>query len=291
MLSSRPVALFLATLFLASTLAPAQAPARNPDKPATTRPSPSETHYSFEVVSIRPSPPDATGLSFGPTPDGFHATGTTLGLVILMTHFPWWLWSSNRVQNAPAWVSKNRYDINAKVAPQDLKAWTSQNMAEPSVQRAMLLSMLVDRCHLEMHTVPAEMPGFALAVSSRGTSLRPSLPGESIPKGMKLPDGGVATGERLEDGSTTWHFHNATIAALTSFMSMQSHTRIPDQTGLTGHYDFDLAMSPDRNPDSYGEITDPATFWDLRALGLRTVSTKVPTVTLVVDHIDPPSEN
>ncbi len=240
-------------------------------------------------MSIRPSPPDA-GFGYQRTPDGLRVTGMTLPTVILLAYLPSWLWSHDRIQNAPAWASKDRYDINAKVAPQDLDAWTHQSPAEPAVMRAMLLSMLQGRCHLQIHTVPAEMPGFALAIGRRGTALHASTPGEAT-TGVKLTDGGVAHAERLDDGTTTWHFHNASIAGLTNFMSFQAHTRILDQTGLTGRYDFALAVAPDRNLDANGASADPATFWDLRALGLRTVPTKVPIIYIVIDHIDPPSEN
>jgi uncharacterized protein (TIGR03435 family) len=281
MLTSRPVPLVcFATLLLTSTLTPAQTSAKHPENAATTQPSPATAHYSFEVVSIRPSPPDSR-LSYGGTPDGFRATGMTLEWVILLTHFPFGLWSSARLQNAPGWASRDRYD---------LKAWSSQSLAEPTVMRAMLYSMLVDRCHLEMHTVPTETSGFALAVSHRGATLRASTPGETVAGGMGLSDGGVAIPEKLDDGTWTWHFHNASIASLTNFMSFQAHTRIRDQTGLTNRYDFALAMASDAAPND-GEVKDPATIWDLRALGLRTVQTKVPTVILVIDHIDPPSEN
>jgi uncharacterized protein (TIGR03435 family) len=291
MLSSRPVPLFcFATLLLTSTLTPAQTAARHPENAAASQPSAANTHYAFEVVSIRPSSPDAH-FSYQRTPDGLRATGMTLTGLILLAHFPVSLWSSARIQNAPAWTSKDRYDINAKVAPQDLNAWTHQDFADPAVMHAMLYSMLVDRCHLEMHAVPAEMPGFALALNRRGPALHASTPGETIPDGMKLTDGGFASAERLEDGSTTWHFHNASITGLTNFMSLSAHTRILDQTSLTGRYDFALAMAPDSIRIDHGEIKDPATVWDLRALGLHTIPTKVSTINLVIDHIDPPSEN
>ena len=291
MLSSQSLALCcLVSLLLTSPVAHPQTAGKVPENAARTESSPAAPHYSFEVASIRPSPPDAN-FSFMRTADGFRGTGLTLTTVILLAHLPSSLWSKDRIQNAPAWASKDRYDINAKVAPQDLDAWTHQSLAEPTVMRAMLLSMLEDRCHLQMHTVPAEMPGFALAVSRHGAPLRASTPGEPIPDGMKLTDGGVAHGERLDDGTTTWHFHNASIAGLINFLTFLAHTRILDQTGLTSHYDFALAALPDRPLDGGGSITDPATFWDLRALGLRTVPAKVPTINIVVDHIEPPSEN
>jgi len=295
MFDSRPFAFFcIAALLLTSPRTPAQAPDKNPENAAAqTQPSSAARNLSFEVVSIHPTPPQQTFINFARTPDGFRATGITLEQVILHAYFPLSLWSHDRIQNVPGWVAHDRYDIDAKVASQDLDAWTHQSLAEPAVMRAMLLSMLADRCHLQIHTNPAEIPGFALTVDHRGASLRASTSAENVPdsSNMRLAAGGMAHGEKLEDGTTTWHFQDASIASLVNFLSNSAHTRVLDQTGLTGRYDFALAMAPDRVINNHGEITDPATVWDLRALGLHTVPTKVPTVNIVIDHIDPPSEN
>lgn len=283
--------LLAAALPVASSFACAQAVGKD-SKAAAAKPSPPEAHYSFEVVSIRPSSPD-TRLSFHRTPDGFQATGITLDQIVLLAYLPFPFWSHDRIQNIPVWVPHNRYDINAKVAPANLDAWTHQSEVEPAVLHAMLLSMLVDRCHLQVHVIPAEMPGFALVASHHGASLRASTSAESTADShsMKLTAGGIAIGENLEDGSTTWQFQDASIASLANFLSNSAHTRILDQTGLTGRYNFTLTMEPDRPLNNHGEIMDPAIFWNLRALGLRTVPTKVATVNVVIDHIDPPSEN
>jgi uncharacterized protein (TIGR03435 family) len=280
MLSSKSPTLICLAAFVVT---PALTAGQNSSPAAPTKP------LSFEVVSIRLSPPDAN-ISFQRTPDGFRGTGLTLTSVILLAYRPAWLTSTIQVQNAPAWVARNRYDINAKVAPQDLKAWSSQRLAEPTVMRAMLLSMLADRCHLQFHTIPAQISGFALAVSRRGTSLQPSTAGGPVPNGMRLMDGGIAISEKKDDGTWTLHFHDASIASLTSFLSMHAHTDVLDQTGLTGRYDFALTVIPDASAND-GYIPDPASIYDLRALGLRTVSTKVPTINIVVDHIEPPSDN
>ena len=280
MLSSKSQTLLcLATLVVTPVLAAGQ----------NTAPAASAKALSFEVVSIRPSPPDAN-FGYQRTPDGFRSTGLTLTGVILLAYRPAWLWETIQVQNAPAWVARNRYDINAKVAPQDLKAWSSQRPADPAVMRAMLLSILADRCHLQFHTIPTEISGFALTVSRRGTSLQSSTAGGPLPSGFRLMDGGVAVAQKKDDGTWTWHFYDASIASLTSFMSMHAHTDIVDQTGLTGRYDFALAVTPDASPND-GNMTDPADVWDLRAVGLRTVPTKVPTINIVIDHIEAPSEN
>jgi uncharacterized protein (TIGR03435 family) len=75
---------------------------------------------------------------------------------------------------------------------------------------------------------------------------------------------------------------------------------IVDKTGLTGRYDFSLRWTPLQTAAAPGgeSGTAPA---DAEAaslftaieeqLGLRLVSTKGPGQVLVIDHIEPPSEN
>jgi uncharacterized protein (TIGR03435 family) len=67
-----------------------------------------------------------------------------------------------------------------------------------------------------------------------------------------------------------------------------------DQTGLTGKYDFELQRNSVRAPEG-AELPagppDPSLVWDLKTLGLKTVPIKIKTETLVIDHIDRPSDN
>jgi uncharacterized protein (TIGR03435 family) len=59
-----------------------------------------------------------------------------------------------------------------------------------------------------------------------------------------------------------------------------------DQTGLTGKYDFNFKMASSR--DGSG----PSIFTNLEEqLGLKLVSTRGPVETIVVEHIERPSEN
>ena len=74
-------------------------------------------------------------------------------------------------------------------------------------------------------------------------------------------------------------------------MALFSYPRLPieDQTGLTDRYDLVL-----RRPDSGSSTDDDSgstNYWDVRALGLEFRQVKRPTETLVIDHIERPSEN
>jgi len=96
---------------------------------------------------------------------------------------------------------------------------------------------------------------------------------------------------------------NLTVTAMTmtqfaNMLSSQLHRTIVDQTGLTGTYDFTLQWTPDNLPASPGgeaqalDPTGPTIFTAVQEqLGLKLESTKGPVKTVVIDHIEPPSEN
>ena len=66
--------------------------------------------------------------------------------------------------------------------------------------------------------------------------------------------------------------------------------RIVDKTGLTGNYDIDLKWTPD---DQQGTSDAGPTLFTALAeqLGLKLDATKGPVDTLVVDHVERPTEN
>lgn len=73
---------------------------------------------------------------------------------------------------------------------------------------------------------------------------------------------------------------------------------VVDQTGLSGRYDFLIEWAPDRSdlpPGDAGAPVDPQGPGFLEALheqlGLKLESAKAPVWTLVIDHIERPSEN
>ena len=55
-------------------------------------------------------------------------------------------------------------------------------------------------------------------------------------------------------------------------------------------------MEMDSSSDGKGDVvpltgTNPANVWNLAALGLKLVPIKIPTQTVVIDHIEKPSQN
>jgi len=70
---------------------------------------------------------------------------------------------------------------------------------------------------------------------------------------------------------------------------------VQDRTGLTGKYDFVLKridMSEEQDGRvSLDAIPAPNDIWDMGALGLKVEPIKIPAETIVIDHIERPSEN
>jgi uncharacterized protein (TIGR03435 family) len=68
-----------------------------------------------------------------------------------------------------------------------------------------------------------------------------------------------------------------------------------DKTGLTGTYDVDLEWTPERvqmQSLATSEESPPSIFTALQErLGLKLESAKGPVKTLVIDHVERPSEN
>jgi uncharacterized protein (TIGR03435 family) len=82
---------------------------------------------------------------------------------------------------------------------------------------------------------------------------------------------------------------------LASQLSSTLHSSVVDKTGLTGLYNVDLKWRPEdarpSNEDADAE-SSPSIFTAIQEqLGLKLIPTKGQTETLVIDHVEKPSEN
>jgi uncharacterized protein (TIGR03435 family) len=157
--------------------------------------------------------------------------------------------------------------------------------------------MLADRCHLVAHMVPGPpISGFSLELGKHGPRLTESKPDETMPVGIKLPDGGIRTGWNRGEKVRLSYF-GASMGDFAQDMSNNLLGRpVEDHTGLNGHYDFvvNWVGDPDSKlPDGAISFDDPAplSHWDIESLSLRVASVKLPVDTLVIDHMERPSAN
>jgi uncharacterized protein (TIGR03435 family) len=216
---------------------------------------------------------------------------------MMIAYFPQGLpyWTKERLSGAPDWILSATYDIDARVSEADRPAWQEQGIGLERVPmlREMLRTMLADRYKLVVRRTTGQVDGYALVAGKRGPRLTKFSPGATLPLGVKLGDGGVAVGSNRGQ-PLQWSFHSASMADLAGELKIFSSHPVVDRTGLGDRYDFVLRcgeLNPD-HPDSCNVSGgDVAQQWDLGSLGLRLEPIKIPTDTLVIDHIERPSVN
>jgi uncharacterized protein (TIGR03435 family) len=263
---------------------------------------------AFDVVSIRPHDDEGVsrmGIYFNTTPDGLSFKGGSLDMLL---HFAFDV-PRDRLLNEPEWAKSSRFDVQAKVAPEDaprLEALTRQQ------RWAMLIPTLEDRCHLKFHHETREQQVYTLVVAKGGPKLEETNPADS--DAIKPGSTGPAQAARsplmmsISPKGMMIKGHGAMMESLIEMMSQQNGITVVDNTGLTGQYDFTLSWMPDEDswhlmglpipgpPPGEGgqshEPTGPSIFAALEEqLGLKAEARKAPVDVIVIDHIEQPSAN
>ncbi len=255
---------------------------------------------NFAVVSIRQN---KTGgpQNFGrPTPDGYEMKNMFLAAPILTAYVPQSggasIYSDTQVIGLPAWSEsdEDRYDIGAKVDQADLADWQNPGK-QPEMLRAMLQSMLADRLKLAVHRSTKEGPVYSLMVAKNGPRFKESNPAESHPGAYPFPGGGMLSMD-MKDGEMTVHYFGISIGQLT--ILLPADRTIQDRTGLIGKYDITLrkpipAAIPPGVQQQQGPPPEPelSAFSLAEQVGLKLEPAKGQVETLVIDHVERPSEN
>jgi uncharacterized protein (TIGR03435 family) len=211
----------------------------------------------------------------------------------------------HQIDNAPEWVDSDRFDIDAK-APSG---------ATPRQAVEMLQSLLAERFKVAMHRGSREFPIYAAVLAHRdwlGPRMTPSQVDCRSKRGESSACGFSGTAGRLTGRGITM---TQLVAHLGGHLLASSRIRfdrpVIDRTGLSGAFDFTLEWTPDR---LVREILAPSQaaprFPEYQAyafplesnapnflvalqeqLGLQLENQIAPEPVLVVDKIEPPTEN
>lgn len=255
------------------------------------------TPPAFEIVSIRQNVAGGYVMKLETTPTGFRMVNMTLARVILTAYVPrtgaalYW-----ELLGDPGWLSEDRYDIEAKVADADRSEW-QKPVAQKEMLRQMLQSLLAERCKLVVHRELKDAKVYYLEIGKGGAKFGPKFkeakPAESDPAGSSglFPGGGFVVPEGVE-----MHFYDAPMTLLSSWLTNRNlgDREIQDRTGLTGRYDMVVDWGARTGGvGAAGDAPDPGPtlFAAVAALGLKLVAANGQTETLVLDHIERPSEN
>jgi uncharacterized protein (TIGR03435 family) len=252
---------------------------------------------AFDVVSVKQDKSEGSMIRVMMKPDGYAATNVSLKMLIEEVYGI----RQDLISGAPGWVDSIRFDIDAKVAGgnvNDLKK------LKPEQRMSMLKPMLADRFQVKVHTETKTLPVYELVVAKGGSKLKEAMPGYTYTNGIKGPDG-VAHGGmmRMSRGEVTGQA--LAVESLVNMLSRQLQRTVIDKTGLTGKYDFTLQWTEESSDPMFKggdgsqqkaepapDATGPSIFTALQEqLGLKLQSAKGPVETLVIDHVEMPSEN
>jgi len=188
----------------------------------------------------------------------------------------------SQIFGLPAWADSAHWDVNAKVTDPDMKIMESLSRHQ---RRQMLAALLVQRLHLQTHIEQKTLPVYELVVAKNGPKLEVS----------KRALDAVGVGD-LEVNDTAMKASAVSIQDFAANISFRLDRTVIDKTGLTGRYDFRLQWTPDNvansGADNGAADAPPMIFTAIEEqMGLKLQPGKGPVPTLVIDHLEQPTEN
>lgn len=229
----------------------------------------------YDVVVIKPNKSGSGSLDVEENVDTYNAKNITVKGILEEAYGI----RKDLISGVSGPVESAHFDVMAKIVEPDAAAIRKLTGRQ---RGAMLLPILVERFQLKAHTETKILPIFELVVVSSGPKFKPSADQQSHDIGTSIH--GTERGTELSA-------HNITMASLASSLEGQVHRPVIDKTGLAGHYDVAMKWASDTAPSSAAN-PGPSIFTALQEqLGLKLKATKGPVETLVVDHVEMPSEN
>ncbi len=190
------------------------------------------------------------------------------------------------ISGGPSWLDSDLYDVLAET-PGDVRP----NLEE---QMKMVRSLIADRFRLKFHREDREMPVYTFSIAKGGSKLRESAP-------VTTPEGPPLLAFVIAPDAVRLPGRSASLAEMCAIFQRTALDRpVVDRTGLSGRYDFDLEFTPDESqfggqiktesPDDAKRPPDLLTAMQ-QQLGLQLTATRAAISTMVIDHVDRPSDN
>ena len=240
----------------------------------------------YDVTSVKQHPSVENSMGSKYRPDGFICSNLTLLNLIFIAYDT----KQDRISGGPSWLDSIGFDVEAKVAGSDVEAFKKLS---PEQRNDLLKNLLADRFKLKVHFVTKGSPMYDMVVAKGGPKFKlPAPTKESVEIG-KDPE--AAKPRSVEAGPGMFKGRRVSMDMLASQLSSTLHSSVVDKTGLTGLYNVDLKWRPEdarpSNEDADAE-SSPSIFTAIQEqLGLKLIPTKGQTETLVIDHVEKPSEN
>jgi uncharacterized protein (TIGR03435 family) len=201
--------------------------------------------------------------------------------------------SDRQLVGAPAWLSVDRFDIEATVPG---ISDDSRGIIPAAVQ-LRIRSLLEERCRLVTHYEQRELALYALVLVRRDGSLGPRLRRRTMPcvptdtlngipvKRTERCGGRVQPGLLQGNGGTI----DNVAYGIAQFVPDVDRV-VVNKTGLVGFFDFELSWTPNLSPGATTLGDLPSLFTALEEqLGLKLEPIKGPVDVLVIDHVEKPT--
>ena len=248
---------------------------------------------NFDVVSIHlvppNTPPTARDVDFTPILPGGRYIDSRASLFFMIA-FAYNLKDARQMEGLPNWANNQTYAVTAKPADGFPALPSGENREQV---RLMMRAMLADRFHLQVHTETRRERIFKIEVARGGIKIR-----EVDPPVPPAKEGHVSAAMR-EDGGIWMIANKSTMQDLARTLTLLMDRTVVDETGLKGYYDFDVNWSgpgardgqtPQRQfggPELVGLLVSNLQ----NQFGLHVTSATGRVERLVVDHVEPPTDN
>jgi uncharacterized protein (TIGR03435 family) len=267
---------------LVTMVAHSQAPAPAPSSQAPTP--------TYDVVSIKQNKSGSGSMSFSGGTGSFKGTNFSLTMLLINSYAV----RDDLIYGLPGWTRSARFDIDAKIVNPDKE---QMDKLTDEQRREMLLSILKDRFHFQAHLETKILPVYDLIIAKSGPKFTGGTEENKDIAAAVTQKHLMAGGMLANDGELT--AAGAPVSSLAYSLGGVVGRTVIDKTGLTGEYNFELKWTPERGDQANADNgqADPqnassSIFTALEEqLGLKLQSAKGPVQTLVVDHVEMPSEN
>jgi len=238
-----------------------------------TTPQAASSKPTFEVVSIKPSPPNLNIRGGGPRGNSVTMTGGSLRMLLQQAYAKPNATGGGiqqiQIIGGPNWIDSDLYDINAK-------ADCSAGPIPREQMQLMMQSMLEDRFKLKARVETRELPVYNLVLGRDGSKMKmsedqspsapapigppqlcgPAPPPITLPPPLPPPPGGPgapgstppppprgALRMMLGNAGMTMQGSATPFGNFVSFLGQFSGRPVIDKTGLKGLFDFTLQFS------------------------------------------------
>jgi uncharacterized protein (TIGR03435 family) len=266
---------------------------------------------AFEVASIKRNTSGEPFTSRRLLPGGTQFVNVPVRQLIIGAYGV----QSFQVMGGPDWITSDRFDITAK----------AEGTPSPEQMNVMLQSLLADRFKLVVRRETRDLPVYTLVKARDDGQLGPALkpaavdcgatgrgrggpppPPAGAAPGARGPAAGPLTGCRAMITFGRLELGGQPISQVATLLSNQVGRPIIDKTGLTGAYDLQLSFMPDAGraggpagplppgvpPPPPVDPDAPSLFTALQEqLGLKLESGRGPVDVIVIDSIQPPTED